>query len=80
MQGGANKDQYRFVQLLPDLIVDVDCMCEVDNNFQENGWSVERQEDKEFKRKRPLSLYSIPTPSKKIQKRKKGKDNNPLKY
>lgn len=80
MNGGPNKDQYRFVQLLPDLIVDVDCMCEVDSKFQDNGWVVERQEDNDFKRQRPLSLYSIPTIPKKLLKRKKGKDNNPLKY
>ena len=33
MNGGPDKDQYRFVQLLPDLIVDVHCMCEVNNKF-----------------------------------------------
>jgi len=42
MNGGPDKDQYRFVQLLPDLIVDIDCMCEVNNSFQDNGWVVER--------------------------------------
>lgn len=37
-----NKDQYRFVQFQPDLIVDLEFLCETTEKFEENNYETER--------------------------------------
>lgn len=45
VQGGSNKDKHRFVQFMPNLIIDIECNCEMDINFNETGFNCERSGD-----------------------------------
>lgn len=77
-----DKEKYRFVQFQPDLIVDLEFLCETTEKFEENGYETERVENPdEWKRTRPASSifnkYKHPV---KPPKRKKGRMNNPLLY
>lgn len=42
VQGGPNKDKYRLVQFMPNQIIDIECNCEMDINFNETGYGCER--------------------------------------
>jgi len=71
------------VQFVPDVIVDLEFLCETTEKFEENQYETARSDDKdhlEHKRTRPASIfnkYKVPT---KQPKRKKGQANNPLLY
>lgn len=77
-----DKENYRFVQFQPDLIVDLEFLCETTEKFEENGFETERVENvDEHKRIRPTqSMYNKYKHPVKPPKRKKGRENNPLLY
>lgn len=81
MDGEKDKDQYRFVQYQPDLIIDLEFMCETTTQFEETGYETERSENPDaIKRARPSSIYNQYKHPIKPPKRKKGRDTNPLLY
>lgn len=68
------------MQFVPDVIVDLEFLCETTEKFEENHYETTRCDDQEQKRVRPASIfnkYKVPT---KQPKRKKGQANNPLLY
>ena len=75
------KEKYRFVQFQPDLIIDLEFMCETNEKFEETGFEASRCENPdEFKRTRPTSIYNQYKHPIKPPKRKKGRDTNPILY
>ena len=54
-----DKERYRFVQFQPNLIVDLEFLCETTEKFEENGYETERTEKPEdHKRQRPPSIFN----------------------
>ena len=81
MSNEDDKENYRFVQFQPDLIVDLEFLCETTEKFEENGFETERcEKPEEQKRVRPPSIYNKYKHPVKPAKRKKGRENNPLLY
>lgn len=74
-----DKEKYRFVQFQPDLIVDLEFLCETTEKFEENGFETERcEKPEEHRRHRPSSVFNRYRHPVKPAKRKKGRENNPL--
>lgn len=90
LKGGPNQEKHRFVHFVPTTVVDMECFCETDVQFNETGVECERcgeadAEDEESsqqaqRRERPYSLFKAVRPQIKAVKRKKGKANNPHCY
>ena len=78
-EDSQDRERYRFVQFQPNLIVDLEFLCETSEKFEENGYETERTERPEdHKRQRPPSIFNQYTHPVKPPKRKKGRENNPL--
>ena len=70
------------MQFQPDIIVDLEFLCETTEKFEENGFETERVEKPdEHRRVRPqTSIYNKFKHPVKPPKRKKGRENNPMLY
>lgn len=81
MDEEKEKDKYRFVQFQPDLIIDLEFMCETTEKFEETGFETERTQDSEQqKRVRPESIFNKYKHPVKPPSRKKGRETNPLRF
>lgn len=74
---------------MPNLIIDIECMSEMDINFNETGYTCQRCGDAKTGsedssqtanglRERPFTMFRAVRPAYKGLKRKSGKKNNPL--
>jgi len=75
------KERYRFVNFVPDAVIDLEEKCETNEKFEDTGVVVERVVGPNVQRRRPETIFSkAPATVGAAAVRKAGKADNPLRY